>query len=62
MGRMIYCPYCKRYCPFTQKDHKIYCGQCGREVTYSTKGDENVSPPEEENFTQQHEDSKSGGV
>lgn len=42
MSRMIFCPYCKRYVPFIQKDYKIYCPECGQEITYAGKGMKNL--------------------
>jgi len=54
----IWCPYCKRYVGMKQKDYKIYCPECGEEITYSEK---NISPPQQETFTG-HPDSKSEGI
>jgi len=57
MARMILCPKCKRYVPFVQRDYRIYCKECGREITYNSgkgKGnfkEENVSPPPMETGT-----------
>jgi len=38
---MIKCPVCKRYVPLVQKGYRIYCPECGNEITYSEK---NISP------------------
>jgi len=32
---MIRCLVCKRYVPLVQKGYRIYCPECGREITYS---------------------------
>jgi len=34
---MIKCPVCKRYVPLVQKGYRIYCPECGNEITYSEK-------------------------
>jgi len=42
--RMIRCPKCNRMVCFKQRGYRIYCAECGEEITYSEKDDENISP------------------
>jgi len=43
--RMIWCPKCNRMVCFKQRGYRVYCAECGQEITYSSrKMEENVSP------------------
>lgn len=48
---MIKCPFCNRYVPLVQKGYKIYCPECGREITYSEKDSKYVSPPQRDSVS-----------
>ena len=41
---MIWCPNCRRMVSFKQKDYKIYCKECGREILASYKNGSPAHP------------------
>jgi len=47
---MIWCPVCRRYVPLVRKEYRIYCPECGREITYTNKKEER----EGENIKSKH--------
>ena len=54
---MIYCEHCHRMVAFRRRDYRIYCTECGQEITSSwkdesiTKTQDSVSPKQYNNVS-----------
>jgi len=61
---MIWCPspQCKRYVPMVQKDYKIYCPECGQEITFTSKKKEEKALHSEKNISSEQHDGVSPEV